>query len=101
MSCPSCASSNQSEFPVEMIIHLTGLKNVNNLGVLLFPRLLVCLDCGFLQYNVPESELPLLGRRSSKREASDGRPGSNPICLSGNWTTGSEYRRLGERLDQT
>jgi hypothetical protein len=62
MSCPACASANQSEFPVEMIIHLTDLKNVNNPGVLLFPRLLVCLDCGFLRYKVPFSELPLLGR---------------------------------------
>jgi hypothetical protein len=48
-----------------MIIHLTGLKNVNNPGVLLFPRLLVCLDCGFMQYKVPGAELRLLGRRSS------------------------------------
>jgi len=53
-----------------MIIHLTGLKNVNNPGVLLFPRLLVCLDCGFMQYKVPGAELRLLGRRSSKSECS-------------------------------
>jgi len=72
MSCPACASSNQSEFPVEMIIHLPGIKNVNNPGVLLFPRLLVCLDCGFLRYIVPASELTLLGRRSSKSECSSG-----------------------------
>jgi hypothetical protein len=72
MSCPSCASSNQSEFPVEMIIHLTGLKNVNNPGVLLFPRLLICLDCGFLRYKVPGAELRLLGRGSSKSEWSTG-----------------------------
>jgi hypothetical protein len=70
MPCPSCASRNQSEFPVEMIIHLTGLKNVTNPGVLLFPRLLVCLDCGFLQYKVPGSELRLLGTGSSKSECS-------------------------------
>jgi hypothetical protein len=70
MSCPSCASGNQSEFPVEMIIHLTGLKNVNNPCVLLFPKLLVCLDCDFLQYKVPGAELRLLGGESSKSECS-------------------------------
>ncbi len=72
MSCPSCASGNQSEFPVEMVIHLTGLKNVNNPGVLLFPRLLVCLDCGFFRYKVPASELLLLETGSSKSRSSTG-----------------------------
>ena len=60
MSCPLCASGSQSEFPVEMMIHLTGLKNVNNPGVLLFPKILVCMDCGFFQYKVPASHLASL-----------------------------------------
>jgi hypothetical protein len=34
MPCPSCASRNQSEFPVEMVIHPTGLKNVNEVEAL-------------------------------------------------------------------
>jgi hypothetical protein len=62
-----------------MVIHLTGLKNVNNPGVLLFPSLLVCLDCGFLQYKVPASELPLLERGSSKSEYSTGEVGGPEI----------------------
>jgi hypothetical protein len=60
MSCPSCASGNQSQFPAEIIIHFTGLKNVNNPGVWLFPKFLVCLDCGFAHFNVPATELALL-----------------------------------------
>jgi hypothetical protein len=55
-----------------MIIHLASLKNVNNPGVLLFPKLLICLDCGFWGYKVPASELPLLERGSSKSECSTG-----------------------------
>jgi hypothetical protein len=43
MSCPACASGNQSEFSAEMVIHLGGLKNLNNPGVWVFPRLSVCL----------------------------------------------------------
>jgi hypothetical protein len=46
MSCPLCVSDHVAEFPVEMIIHFTGLKNIDRQGVLLFPKLLVCLDCG-------------------------------------------------------
>ena len=60
MSCPECASSNQSEFPTEMMIHLLGLKNVDNPGVWVFPKLLVCLDCGFARFTVQRPELALL-----------------------------------------
>jgi hypothetical protein len=60
MSCPLCVSDHVAEFPVEMIIHFTGLKNIDRQGVLLFPKLLVCLDCGFSWFTTPETELGLL-----------------------------------------
>ncbi len=62
MSCVSCASGNQAEFPSEMIIHFDGLKNADNPGVWVFPKILVCLDCGFSQFSVPESDVALLAR---------------------------------------
>jgi hypothetical protein len=33
MPCEVCASSNQAEFSAEMIIHFSGLKNVDKPGV--------------------------------------------------------------------
>ena len=48
MSCLSCGSKKQAEFPAEMLIHFRGLKNLDKPGVWVFPKLLVCLDCGFL-----------------------------------------------------
>ena len=60
MSCPVCASIKQVEFCTEMIVHYSGLKNVDNPGVMLYPKLSFCLDCGFAQFTVPESELALL-----------------------------------------
>ena len=42
MSCPACTSCNQVEFSVEMIVHHGGLKNLDNSGVVLFPKVLVC-----------------------------------------------------------
>ena len=77
MSCLLCRSSNQAEFPTEMVIHFGGLKNLNKPGVWAFPRLLVCLDCGFLQSTIPAPELALLAagtpktERVVKRRASD------------------------------
>jgi len=68
MSCLSCGSSNQAEFPTEMLIHFGGLKNLDKPGVLVFPKLLVCLDCGFLQSTVPAAELASLAAGSSTSE---------------------------------
>lgn len=60
MSCLSCTSKNQTEFPAEMMVHFSGTRYRDNPGVMLFPKLFVCLDCGFSQFTVPEADLPLL-----------------------------------------
>jgi hypothetical protein len=54
MSCPSCGSLNQAEFPTEMLIHLAHLTDP---GALVFPKILVCLACGYSRFNIPEAEL--------------------------------------------
>ena len=60
MSCLLCGSKKQAEFSAEMLIHFIGFKNLGKPGVWLFPKLLVCLDCGFLQSTVPAPELSSL-----------------------------------------
>jgi hypothetical protein len=45
-----------------MDIHFPGLKNVNTAPVLVYPELLVCLDCGYAELTVPEAELALLAK---------------------------------------
>ena len=60
MSCKLCASNNQSRLSAEMAIHLPGLSTPH---VLLWPLLLVCLNCGFTEFLISETELPLLNER--------------------------------------
>lgn len=60
MPCPFCTSNNQQEFPAEVCIHFPDLKNVGNPGVMVFPRLLVCLDCGSSSFMTPTPELAQL-----------------------------------------
>jgi len=43
-----------------MIIHFSGLRNIDNPGILAFPKVLVCLDCGFSQFTISNTELALL-----------------------------------------
>jgi hypothetical protein len=68
MPCVLCGSGNQAEFPAEMIIHFAGLKDLHKPGVWVFPKLLVCLDCGSSRFSVPEEELALLASGVPKSE---------------------------------
>ena len=60
MLCPSCKSARVAHFSSEMLIKFSGLQNIDKQGVLLFPRPVVCLDCGTLRCVVPARELTTL-----------------------------------------
>jgi hypothetical protein len=49
-----------------MIIHLSGMQNIDNSGVLAVPRVSVCLDCGFSTFTVPEAGLLVLQEGNAK-----------------------------------
>ena len=61
MTCKSCSSENQREFSSEIIVHFAGLKNLDTPPVFVFPKLKVCLDCGFTEFAMPQAEVCLLG----------------------------------------
>jgi len=60
MPCFLCGSGNLAEFNSETNIHFSGLKNLDRPSVLVFPQLLVCLDCGFTGFTIEKRELGLL-----------------------------------------
>jgi hypothetical protein len=62
MACRSCGSENQTEFGAEINIHFPGRKGLDKPAVLVFPKLVVCLDCGFTQFTLREADLCLLGQ---------------------------------------
>jgi hypothetical protein len=70
MNC-ACRSGNQAEFTSEMMIHFSGLRNIDHPGILVFRNVSVCLDCGASRFAIPEAELALLASRTATRE---GRP---------------------------
>jgi hypothetical protein len=57
LGCVSCRSSNESTFVAETNIHFSELRNLNRPGVLVFPKVTICLDCGFTHCTLPEREL--------------------------------------------
>jgi hypothetical protein len=60
MSCTACTSERQAEFGVEMNIHFPGREGLGKPAVWVFPKVLVCLDCGFTEFSIPKTELALL-----------------------------------------
>jgi hypothetical protein len=62
MVCKRCASDSQSAFNSEIAVHFGGLEGLDKPIVWMFPKLAVCLDCGFTEFTVPEKELSVLVR---------------------------------------
>jgi hypothetical protein len=62
MACVLCASKNEVDFPAEMILHfpVSGLQDLNKNGVFIYPKVLVCLDCGFSRFTARETEVAAL-----------------------------------------
>jgi hypothetical protein len=67
MTC-KCGSNRKHGFIAEIGIRSPGLKNIDKPTVLIFPQLIVCLDCGTSELVVPENKLGEL-RRLTKGDA--------------------------------
>jgi hypothetical protein len=71
MACNSCGAKNQGKFLSEVDIHFPGLRNASKAPVLVYPELLICLNCGKAEFTVPKEELELLAGSSDVRSTSD------------------------------
>jgi hypothetical protein len=77
MQCSLCSSANQAVYTAEINIHFHGLENIDRPGVLIFPKVWVCLDCGSSRFTTPNTELSQLAQceltpRASTRVGSVG-----------------------------
>jgi hypothetical protein len=57
MVCRLCQVENVTEFGAEINIHFPGQEGLDQPPVLVFPKLVVCLACGFTNFTLPETEL--------------------------------------------
>jgi hypothetical protein len=67
MSCTRCLSLHQTELNTEINLHFRGLANLDDPGIFVFPKVLVCLDCGLSHFVVEERQLAQIVERSAKR----------------------------------
>ena len=57
MTCKRCASKAQKKFSTEMNFHFPGREGLEKPTVWVFAEVVVCVDCGFAEFSVPEAEL--------------------------------------------
>ena len=55
--CKRCSGGSQKEFNAEINVHFPGWEGLEKPTVWVFPKILVCLDCGFAEFSVPKTEL--------------------------------------------
>jgi hypothetical protein len=59
-NCALCGSRNLEKLEAEISIHIAGLEDLDKSPAWVFPKLVVCLDCGIAHFTVPKTELRLL-----------------------------------------
>ena len=82
MSCLLCGSGSQTEVIAEMVVHLSGLKNLDNPGVLVASKVLVCLDCGSSHFTVPKTELASIAKGTLEDKYSTLKSSAGDVALS-------------------
>ena len=57
MSCKRCASDNLKSFNGELAVHFPGWEGLNKPIVWVFPKLMICLGCGLVEFVLPAEQL--------------------------------------------
>jgi hypothetical protein len=66
VTCTSCGAVSVEEFESEITVHSPRLKNIDKPPVLVFGKLLVCLNCGKAQFDLQQPQLKQLSADSRK-----------------------------------
>ena len=64
MTCKECHSEKQNVFNGEVAIHFRGRNGLEKPIVWVFPKLVICSQCGLTEFTVPEAELQVLEQGS-------------------------------------
>jgi hypothetical protein len=60
MACRSCGSDQQHQVNGEVAIRFPGLDGLDKPIVWVFPRLVLCLDCGVADFQIRDEDLSVL-----------------------------------------
>jgi hypothetical protein len=57
MFCRACKSNTPQAFATELAIHALGQQGLTSPLLIEFPKVLICLDCGFCEFGLPVATL--------------------------------------------
>jgi hypothetical protein len=60
MACKSCGSEKQQYFSGELSVAFLAIEKLKQAPVYVIQKILVCLDCGYVDLIVPSAELEQL-----------------------------------------
>ena len=60
MVCARCGANNQAEFDCEVAIHVRETITSRHSPICIFPKVLVCKNCGLAEFTVPAEDLTQL-----------------------------------------
>jgi hypothetical protein len=60
MSCKRCTSASLKTFNGEVAIRFAGLEGLDKPIVWVLPNLMICLDCGDVEFVLPHAQLEQL-----------------------------------------
>ena len=67
MACGYCGSIKETELGTEINLHVPGPTSVPDPGVLVFPKVTVCLACRCVHFILREDELHVIEQRLASR----------------------------------
>jgi hypothetical protein len=67
MNCKRCVSEELKVFTGELAIHLSGWEALSKPHVFVFPKLMVCLNCGFVEFYLPAPQLAELNNGAQSK----------------------------------
>ena len=72
MECRRCSAQKRESFNGKVALHFPGLDGLTKPIVWVFPKVLVCLDCGFTEFAVPDEQLKTLRNPKSSDHTGEG-----------------------------
>jgi hypothetical protein len=71
LPCQVCASSNLIELVAETCVHFPGLKGLKVEPIFIYPKIVVCTECGFAQSYLSDRELEKVKEGAAKLRFTD------------------------------
>jgi hypothetical protein len=74
----SCPSAKLIELISETCLHFPGLNGLKAVPIFVFPKIVLCTDCGLMQANLSATDLELIRHAYAKVEGASSGSGSRP-----------------------